>query len=123
MRFPWFLALLALPALLAGGLPRQAAADPACIEVANNTPYWMPGSIRGPNTHALGFRIDGNESRYVCLSLDVPKGTPLEVMIKSGMGIPVGTCDLPSATAGVRVQIDREIDPATQVGVVKIVCG
>ena len=119
--FP-LIALLALaPATTL--LPLPAAADPACLEVSNDTDYWMPGSMRAPGTPPVGFKIDGNRSRYVCLSLDLPKGTPLEIMIKSGWGMPIGTCDLPLGAVGVRVQIERETSPTTQESVVRLHCG
>jgi hypothetical protein len=113
---------LLLPLAAAGFVP-PAAADPACIEVANNTAFWMPGSIRAPGTKAIGFKIDANRSRYVCLSLDLPRGTPLEVMIKSGWGLPIGTCDLPLGVIGVRVQIDRIPGETSDENVVKVHCG
>ena len=122
MRWPLLILLIAAAPAATALRPAPAAAEPACIEVANNTDYWMPGSIRAPGTPALGFKINGNQSRYVCLSLDLPKGTPLEIMIKSGWGMPIGTCDLPLGVAGVRAQIQRETSPTTQESVVRLLC-
>jgi hypothetical protein len=122
MRTVLLIGLLAL-APAAALFPKPAAAEPACLEVANNTDYWMPGSMRAPGTPPVGFKIEGNQSRYVCLSLDLPKGTPLEIMIKSGWGMPIGTCGLPLGVIGVRVQIERQTDPVTQESVVRLLCG
>jgi hypothetical protein len=120
----WLLLILPFaPAWAIGFVPTTAATQPACIEVANNTDYWMPGSIRAPGTPPVGFRIDGNQSRYVCMSLDLPKGTPLEIMIKSGWGLPIGTCGLPVGVVGVRVQIERETNSRTQESVIRMLCG
>jgi len=119
----WAIPFSLLIPLAAAGFAQSAAADPACIEVANNTAFWMPGSIRAPGTKAIGFKIEGNRSRYVCLSLDLPKGTPIEIMIKSGLGLPIGTCGLPVGYVGIRVQIVRQFDPASEENVVKVLCG
>lgn len=99
---------------------QSASADPACAQVANNTANWMPGSIRAPGTQAVGFRIGANQSAYVCMDIDVPHGTPIEVVIKSGWGLPIGKCDIP---VGGRLEIERRKSGSGDETVIRVSCG
>jgi len=93
------LALLALPAAA------RADGEPACVDVVNHTPYWMPGSARAPGARSVDFRLGGMESNRLCLAGDAVRITAIEVTIKSGWGLPIGSCRL---YAGGRMEIDRQ---------------
>ena len=94
---PLIVLLVLAPA--AALLPLPAAADPACLEVANNTDYWMPGALESADHDPVGFHFEARHTTRACMRDLLLPGTILKVVIKSGWGLPIGTCRLQSGGA------------------------
>lgn len=105
-----FAAILAAGA--ARATPMQAAPAPAtpapvCVDVLNDTLYWMPGEIEVPGGARTDFHFQAKSVTRACLGDRVAPGMPVRVVIKSGWGLPIGFCRL---KAGQSMRIERRPD-------------
>ena len=110
------LAPLAVVAVVAGLValfvahPARAAGPryvPACVDVSNDTPYWMPGALWVQNIGPVGVRFDANQTTHACMDGVMPPDMTMEVIVKSGWGLPIGECHI---LPGGRMRIERGPD-------------
>ncbi len=94
------LCLLGLgPAVGGGRAMAQTLPPQVCVDVINDTDYWMPGALESADHDPVGFHFEARHTTRACMRDLLLPGTILKVVIKSGWGLPIGTCRLQSGGA------------------------
>jgi len=68
------------------------AGAPACVELRNEAPFWVPGHLEGAARRPTAFRLGAGERRRLCLAGALHPGGEVRLILKNALGLTVQDC-------------------------------